>query len=569
MNHNDPILYEVATLLLHSLEGDLTAEQFERFNALLQKEDRARAYYYRLLSTHAALQEAESILMLQDDVNEATYQNALNALAIEEINAPTVDIPIQKTAQEVIQKIHNNKVPYTFRKSAIVTFAVSVAAILLIGIFLRFGPVARIEVATLSNSMGAIFADNESFVVGSRLSSGTDPLWLREGTVEITFDYGACVVIEAPAQFNLNSAENISLRSGRLYAHVPQRSKGFIVETPSSRVIDLGTEFGVKVGYDGASDVYMTKGKASVFSGSRGQTGQGQIITAGEARRVDSGGEIETISMREEEFARAFIPQVGIVWRGQDLDLADIVGGGCGLGTGRIENSIDPVTGEMAPWKIASERGGTGQYIPVGASDFIDGVFTPDGGDGPIQVTSSGLQWHCPDTTNGLKYNIANSLRIPSNMDEFKGYAGAAPKEDMILSKASERNVPLRLLGLMGSNTPPNPSDSSIFMHANSGISFDLDPIRKMLPTAHIVKFKSTFGIGEITEPSALLDMWVLVNGQPRFYRQSVSGAAIIDIDVDLSSGDRFLTLVITDGEDQSTYGYDWGLFVNPRLEVD
>jgi hypothetical protein len=569
MTGNDPILQEVATLLAHSLEGDLPADQFEYFKNLLQHNPRARACYYRLLSIQATLQEAESILILQDDSSETDYREAFNALSIEEKTAPAVEIPRQKPIKEIVSKIHYEKAPRTLSKSSIVTLAMSVAAILLIVLLLRFGPDPRIEVATVTSSNDVVFAGSKVFPVGSRLSSGTESLWLQKGAIEVTFDYGARVILEAPAHFNLNSAENIALHSGRLYAHVPERSKGFMVETPSSRVIDLGTEFGVKVDFDGSSDVYMMKGKASIFSGSKGQTGQGQILTAGEARRLDSKGNIETIPMREDEFAREFLLDGGLIWRGQDIDLADIVGGGCGLGTGRIEQSIDPATGAMAPWKIAHERVGTGRYNPVDGSVFIDGVFVPDGGNGPVQVTSSGLQWQSPDTTNALKYTIANTLRIPENLGEFKDYAGTVPKEDAILSKASEGTVSLRPLGLMGSDTPPGESDSSIFMHANSGITFNLDTIRNVLPNAHIVKFKSTFGIAEITDKSALLDVWVLVNGQPRFYRQYVTAEAVIDIGIDLSSGDRFLTLVVTDGEDQSNYGFDWGLFMNPRLEVE
>lgn len=568
MNQNDPILNEVANLLSHSLEGDLTAEQFRNFKDLLQRDSVARAYYYRLLTIHATLQEAESLLVLQDDAGDASFHDAFNALSIEEKTAPAIDIPIQEQTKEIIHKVHYEKIPHKRSKSALATFVISVAAMLFIILLLRFGPVPRVEVATVSHSMGTVLADGDSFMVGSRLSSGTNPQWLHKGTVEITFDYGARVVIEAPAQFTLNSAENISLYSGRLFAHVPQRSKGFMVETPNSRVIDLGTEFGVKVDFDSSSNVYMMKGKASVFSGSKGQTGQGQILTAGDARRVDSKGGIETIPMRENEFARAFLVGQSILWRGQDIDLADIVGGGCGLGTGRIEDSIDPMTGKMAPWKIADERQGTGRYVPVNDSVFIDGVFVPDGGNGPIQVTSSGIQWQSPDTSNGLKYTIANSLRIPDDLDEFKDYSGVTPKEDAILSKAAEGKVPLRPLGLMGSGTLPDESDSSIFMHANAGITFDLEQTRKVLPNARIVKFKSIFGVGEITDKSALLDVWVLVDGQPRFYSQHVTAASNVNIDVDLSNGGRFLTLVVTDGEEQKSYNYDWGLFMNPKLEV-
>lgn len=577
MNQNDPILNEVADLLSHSLEGDLTPERFEYFKNLLQKDPRARAYYYRLLTIYATLQEAESILVLQDDASEATFQEALNALSIEEKTAPAIDVPCQDQTKETFPKTPYKKMPHKLSKSALVTFVMSVAAILFVALLLRFGPVPRVQVATVTGGINAAFADGEPSTVGSRLSSGTNSLWLQKGIIEITFDYGARVIIEAPAQFNLNSAENIALNSGRLYAHVPQRSKGFMVETPSSRVIDLGTEFGVKVDFDGSSDVYMMKGKASVFSGSRGQTGQGQILTAGDARRVDSKGTMEVIPMRQEDFAREFLTGQSIAWRGQDIDLADIIGGGCGFGTGYAEYQIDPVTGQMGPWELVQERYGKKGYVPVRGSMFIDGVFVPDGGEGPVQVTSTDRQWDCPDTLNSFKYNIVSSLHIPDNPEQYD-YPGIEAKSDQMLKKAIDGNVPVQLMGFNAMKTPSEPTDTSLFIHANLGITFDLNEMRRLLPNARITNFKSVFGLGggfyglEKVDPDMMnVDVWILVDGQPRLFRQDMDGTVLMDIDVELSETDRFLTLVVTDSADngdQYGYAFDWGLFMNPRLEV-
>jgi hypothetical protein len=575
MNRNDPILNEVAALVMHSLEGDLPADRFEYFKDLLQRDSRARAYYYRLLSIHATLQEAESLLMLHEDSLESDYQEALNALSIEEKTAPTVDMPRQEPAKAIIPKIHYEKVPHPLRKSAVVTFVISVAAMLLIALLLRFGPAPRIEVATVTRSLDAVLADGSSVTVGSRLSSGPQSRWLQKGTMEVTFDYGARVILEAPAQFNLNSAENIALHSGRLYAHVPERSKGFMVETPSSRVIDLGTEFGVKVDFDGSSDVYMMKGKASIFSGSKGQTGQGQILTAGEARRLDSKGSIETIPMREDEFAREFLLDGGLIWRGQAIDLADIVGGGCGLGTGNAQQSIDPTTGRIGPWEVTLGREGTGRYIPVESSPYIDGVFVPDGGDGSLQVTSSGILWDAPDTSNFFKYHIVNSLSIPDNPEQYAYPDSLDPKSDLMLKKAFEEDVPKRLMRPHAMETSSESSDTNIFIHANQGITFDLTAVRELLPNARITSFRSIFGTSEgfmslegITAESINLDLWILVDGQPKLIRQDVDAAQLIDVEIALSDTDRFLSLVITDSSDHYLASFDWGLFMNPRLEV-
>ncbi|MCK4999069.1 MAG: FecR domain-containing protein, partial [Anaerohalosphaera sp.] len=80
----------------------------------------------------------------------------------------------------------------------------------------------------------------------------------------------------------------IFLHTGRLYAKVPGHSKGFTVHTPTSSIIDLGTEFGVKVALDRSSDIHVFKGKTSLMLGTRGSTRQSQILTENHALRVKS-----------------------------------------------------------------------------------------------------------------------------------------------------------------------------------------------------------------------------------------------------------------------------------------
>lgn len=557
-------------LVLKLKDQTLSQDEQVQLDRMLREQPDGAEVMMQVLEVYTRLMRSEGAAALD---GRATYvaDEMLHQFSEWENVAPSIAEEAVPADRPLIRKVVREKHIRHMNKTSAVIALASMAAILLIVLFVHFAPAPSIEVATLTNSIDAVFVNGENCAAGSRLSCHASPLWLQKGVVEITFDYGASVVIEAPAGFQLNSAENIALHSGRLYAHVPGHSKGFIVETPSSRVIDLGTEFGVRVDFDGSSDVYMMKGKASVFSGTKGQTGQGEILIAGQARRVDSKGAIEAIPMREEEFARRCLSDLATVWRGQDVDLADIVGGGCGLGDGQLQNSIDPLTGNMDAWEISPNRLGDGVYVSVADSKFIDGVFVPDGGNGPVQVTSANHLWHAPDTSSMFKYDIVNSLRIPTDLADYTDYVETPgrPKEDMLLAEAAGGRVPVRGLGLMGMNAAPTSSDSSIFLHSNLGITFDLDAIRRVLPSEGIKAFTSTFGIGEITSTSGqILDVWVLVDGQVRLERKGVSSSMVLDIAVELSRADRFLTLVVTDGGDHA-FNFDWGLFMNPRLKIE
>lgn len=72
---------------------------------------------------------------------------------------------------------------------------------------------------------------------------------LSTGLLEIEYLSGARVVFHAPATFTLLTDSSIQLHYGQINVHVPTiESQGFIVNTPSAKVIDLGTEFAIEVG---------------------------------------------------------------------------------------------------------------------------------------------------------------------------------------------------------------------------------------------------------------------------------------------------------------------------------
>ena len=101
-----------------------------------------------------------------------------------------------------------------------------------------------------------------------------------------------------------------------------------------------------------------------------------------------------------------------LIWRGQSLDLADIAGGGNGLGTGRRNVCID-LTGTLRDGVSRERLRRTRSYVPVRESAFIDGVFIPDGSDGPIPVSSAGHFYEAPATLGESYYGVFNGSILP------------------------------------------------------------------------------------------------------------------------------------------------------------
>lgn len=117
---------------------------------------------------------------------------------------------------------------------------------------------------------------------------------LTSGRAELTFDAGALVTIFAPADFDIISPTSIRCRRGRVTALVDERGKGFTVETPQATVIDLGTQFGLDISEDGATQVVVFQGSVdlSPADGSevrRMERGDGLLLTnSGEMERLVS-----------------------------------------------------------------------------------------------------------------------------------------------------------------------------------------------------------------------------------------------------------------------------------------
>jgi hypothetical protein len=150
--------------------------------------------------------------------------------------------------------------------------------------------------------------------IGTEFRAG-QKLNLMAGLAELTFDSGAKVILTGPALFDVTDALGGDLQVGKLTAKVPHTAAGFTVATPGGKVIDLGTEFGVKVRDDGAMNVIVYVGDVQVESGSGGGTGSGGTdqprvvhVHAGEAVTVGPDHIAKPIPPENEHFVREIAP---------------------------------------------------------------------------------------------------------------------------------------------------------------------------------------------------------------------------------------------------------------------
>ncbi|MFN3149881.1 hypothetical protein [Bremerella sp.] len=92
-----------------------------------------------------------------------------------------------------------------------------------------------------------------------------ETLQLAEGLALLRFARGAKVSIEGPAELKILSDNSFYLNEGRISAVCPPSANGFEINTPSGKIIDHGTEFGVHVLANGAAETHVFDGEVEVY----------------------------------------------------------------------------------------------------------------------------------------------------------------------------------------------------------------------------------------------------------------------------------------------------------------
>lgn len=127
-------------------------------------------------------------------------------------------------------------------------------------------PMASVEdFATLRHASAPRWANGIDLAPGDRIPARS--LKLDEGLVTIALSDGAEVSIQAPAEWTATSANSLRLQLGRATAQVPERARGFRLETPVGEVIDFGTVFGVNVKADGTTETHVFEGAVELRGG--------------------------------------------------------------------------------------------------------------------------------------------------------------------------------------------------------------------------------------------------------------------------------------------------------------
>ena len=212
---------------------------------------------------------------------------------------------------------------------------------------------------------------------------------------------------------------------------------------------------------------------------------------------------------------------------GEPLDLADMVGGGDGRGTGVRGRGIHPRTGNLVADKIGfhpdimtnrlqkpASQGGPQNVLPL-----VQAVFVPDGSK-PLPVASKREVQGVP-TTSGNAWDAVRN----------------GPLNGQVSTKINEINYAVAPHSILG-------------LHANAGVTFDLQQIRES-SGLRVFQLRLVVGFGASqAAANTRADFSVDVDTDQVFQRLKLKKSDFAEVEVVITEKASTLTFIATDGGD-------------------
>jgi mono/diheme cytochrome c family protein len=199
------------------------------------------------------------------------------------------------------------------------------------------------------------------------------------------------------------------------------------------------------------------------------------------------------------------------------IDLADIVGGGDGHGTGKAGAGIDQLTAKPQLEKREFLAGAKPNEFQESPLKFVDGVVVPQQSKEGTPITSTGIKVSDVPQTSGQVWDAIRS----------------GPVNSQFSTKLSDVDF-------------AGDGHSLLSLHANAGITFDLAELRAAGAPPEM-KFTASVGyFGQTPKDGA--SYFVYLDGKLVAHRAGIGrDDGLQSIDVAIAAKDRFLTLMATD----------------------
>jgi hypothetical protein len=309
--------HERHALLSAWCDGSISDTQLERLDELLRTDPEFRDFYLEYMDQHALL--AADVLPIEGPL---LTEQLLRSVGCGPVSGGWAAAAEPGDAARSGPPVRPGRAPRSWR-----WWAAAAAAVLLLGLGLRFWPAGRREALVVTAppsgappglARPAGFAvvvqlaqvewepgDGRKPSEGDILSAGR--LALRSGRLTLALLSGVTLTVEGPADLELLAIDRVHCRRGKLRTRVPAGAEGFVVSTPGSAVVDLGTEFALNVARDGKARMMVFEGEAeAAVLNASGSPLRSQQVEELHAIEIDPRvGQIEAAAARAEDFITA------------------------------------------------------------------------------------------------------------------------------------------------------------------------------------------------------------------------------------------------------------------------
>ncbi len=231
---------KLQTQIFAALDGTIDPPDFEQLQRTLEQNAEARQLYLECIELFESLGEAEPV---DTDFAKASLPPAVSR------NTSFGQYPVWFSAAAALLLI-----------CSLVAFGIGRRS--MTGVRAMSGVLAADDGSVTSEPKGG-----ETMVSGHaslrrtldvRWATGTTPfqsgdlipegqLKVDEGIIELDFFCGASLVVEGPAELDIQSDWELTCHLGRLRATVPPAARGFVINAAETKIVDLGTEFALDV----------------------------------------------------------------------------------------------------------------------------------------------------------------------------------------------------------------------------------------------------------------------------------------------------------------------------------
>ncbi|MEM9944217.1 MAG: FecR family protein [Planctomycetota bacterium] len=270
----------------------ISKEQFQELDLMLRDSGEARKLYQVYIT---GMQNIEAIALENSALsgNAALPNTSNEELAI--IDESIEEVTVVPTNQSNSKSFPNISTRFWWSVAALLLVSASVSA----WSFSGQTPSNRAPYARVAGMINVSWTNpNEYFLLGEHLEN--DRIQIQSGVIDIDFRSGARVALRGPAVLDIKNENEGFLHRGQMVAYVPKPAEGFIVNTPHSEIVDLGTEFGMNVDST-SSSVHVFNGEVK-YTTKKEEKQEQTLLTAGLAVLVDVDGKAIPVALKERSF---------------------------------------------------------------------------------------------------------------------------------------------------------------------------------------------------------------------------------------------------------------------------